>query len=180
MRVTKNVTMATIQQQLSVDCNAFVAVVNSLSEDQFRKHENEKWSAAEVLQHLYLSARPVARLMTGSRDVLTQWGEATSPSRGYEEIALAYKAILATGAKAPVAMSPRSEDMQVEKSEVLDRFCGIYQTLINAIVDWSDQELDTYCIPHPVLGKLTVREMLIFTSVHTQHHLNLLSNGSQV
>ncbi|GAB4042787.1 DinB family protein [Spirosoma litoris] len=169
-----------MQQQLSADCNAFVAVVNALSADQFRKPLDDKWSVAEVMQHLYLSARPVSRLMAGPRDVLTQWGKAPLPARAYEEIASAYKKILATGAKAPAAMSPRAEDMKAEKSELVERFVSIYQTLIDAISTWSDSELDTYCMPHPVLGKLSVREMLFFTSIHTQHHLKLLPYGGQV
>ncbi|QDK80955.1 DinB family protein [Spirosoma sp. KCTC 42546] len=164
----------TIQQHLSANCQAFIDLADSLSEEQFHTHVNEKWSVAEVMQHLYLSARPVARLMSGPREVLLPWGKADWPSRTYTELASAYSEILGTGAKAPVAMSPRLEDMQVEKSVLVERFTGIYQALVEAITTWSEQELATYCIPHPVLGKLTVQEMLIFTDIHTQHHLRLL------
>ncbi|MVM36567.1 DinB family protein [Spirosoma sp. HMF3257] len=167
-------TKTPIQQRLSADYQAFIKVADSLTEEQFHKNNDDKWSVADVMQHLYLSARPIVRLMTGPRDVLRQWGEANSPSRDYDDIASAYRKILATGVKAPAAMLPRVEDMQAEKSELMMRFTGIYQTLIDAVGTWSDLEVDSYCIPHPVLGKLTVREMLIFTSVHTQHHLRLL------
>lgn len=96
------------------------------------------------------------------------------PSRSYQEIETAYQAVLATGAKAPVAMSPRAEDMQVNREELVERFRGIYQTLGEATGGWLADELDEYLIPHPVLGKLTVREMLYFTVLHTAHHLRLL------
>lgn len=165
----------TIQQQVSIDCQAFIDRTDNLSEEQFHTRVHEKWSVAEVTQHLYLSARPVARLMTGPREVLLPWGKADWPSRTYAELASAYSEILETGVKAPVAMSPRLEDMQVEKRMLMERFAGIYQALIAASETWSEQELATYCIPHPVLGKLTVQEMLIFTSIHTQHHLRLLA-----
>ena len=164
----------TIQQNLSADCQTFIDIANSLSDEKFHNHTNDKWSVAEVIQHLYLSARPVARLMTGPREVLLQWGKADWPSRTYTELASAYAEILGTGVKAPVTMSPRMEDMQVEKGVIVGRFAGIYQALIEAIETWSEQELNTYCMPHPVLGKLTVQEMLLFTSIHTQHHLKLL------
>lgn len=164
----------TTQQQLSTDCQAFISVADSVSDEQFQKQADDKWTMAEVMQHLYLSARPVARLMIGPREVLMQWGKANAPSRTYTELASAYAEILGTGVKAPATMSPRPEDMQAGKNEIVQRFAGIYQALINAIETWSEQELNTYRIPHPVLGKLTVQEMLLFTSIHTQHHLKLL------
>jgi hypothetical protein len=36
---------------------------------------------------------------------------------------------------------------------------------------WSERQLDRIRLPHPVLGKLSVREMLFFTLYHNQHHI---------
>lgn len=166
----------TLAQQLTDDCQAFVNRVRDLSETEFTEHITDKWSVAEVMQHLYLSARPVARLMAGPREVFSQWGQAEAPSRTYDQIAAMYTKGLATGVKAPATASPRPEDMEVSKQEVMDRFMGVYQALTGALAGWSDRDLDTYRIPHPALGKLTVREMLYFTSIHTQHHLRSLKN----
>ncbi|GAB3043591.1 DinB family protein [Spirosoma pulveris] len=135
---------------------------------------NGKWSVAEVMQHLYLSARPVARLLAGPRDVFRQWGKPETSPKGYDEVALRYKTILRTGVKAPGSMSPRLEDVQIGRRDMVKRFEGIYIDLIRAAESWSTHEQDDYCIPHPVLGKLSVREMLYFTSIHTQHHLEFL------
>lgn len=164
----------TLSQQLTDDCQAFVDRVCDLSEAQFLQHLPGKWSVADVMQHLYLSARPVARLMTGPREVFTQWGEADAPSQTYDDIASAYTNILAMGAKAPVAFSPRPEDMQAGVQTIIGRFTGVYQTLVDALPGWTDGELDRNCIPHPAFSKLTVREMLYFTSFHTRHHLERL------
>jgi hypothetical protein len=38
------------------------------------------------------------------------------------------------------------------------------------VVSWSEIDLDRYRLPHPLLGKLTVREMLFFTLQHLAHH----------
>lgn len=165
----------TIQNQLQAECRVFIAWVDGLSAEQFSEQVAGKWSVAEVLQHLYLSARPIVRLMTGHREVLSQWGLVETPSRSYNDIAVAYQIILETGAKAPAALSPRPEDVQVEKSELVARFAGVYDALTAVLESWSGSELDNYYIPHPVLGKLTIREMLYFTSIHTRHHLRLLA-----
>jgi len=34
------------------------------------------------------------------------------------------------------------------------------------------QSLDKFMLPHPLLGKLAVREMLFFTMYHNLHHVN--------
>ena len=34
----------------------------------------------------------------------------------------------------------------------------------------SEEDLDYYVLPHPLLGKLTLREMLYFTIYHVKHH----------
>ncbi|AUD05701.1 DinB family protein [Spirosoma pollinicola] len=164
-----------IQERLQADCHAFMEWANRLPGEQFAAKANSKWSVAEVLQHLYLSARPIIRLMTGPREVLSQWGPVETSSRSYNDIAVAYQIILETGAKAPAALSPRPEDVQVEKSEMGARFAGVYDALAAVLESWSISELDNYYVPHPVLGKLTVREMLYFTSIHTRHNLKLLA-----
>lgn len=169
-----NTEQQTIQTQLQDDTQQVIARVEHLSDKLFWERKDGKWSVADVLQHLYLSTRPVARLMNGPREVLAQWGPAETPSRSYEEIADAYKRVLAGGVKAPDVVSPRSADMDVEKQTVVDRFAGAYQSTVDAINHWSEQELDSYRMPHPVLGLLTVREMLCFTSIHTRHHLDRL------
>ncbi|SFD93296.1 DinB family protein [Spirosoma endophyticum] len=163
-----------LQKQLANDCQAFVDVVHSYTDEAFTYHPDGKWSVGDVVQHLYLSARPVARLMAGPREVFDQWGKPTGSSSTYDELASAYKQILTTGVKASAAMSPQIEDMQEGRSIVMARFAAVYEALLDVLSHWSEQELDNCCMPHPALGKLTVREMIYFTSIHTQHHLRLL------
>ena len=46
--------------------------------------------------------------------------------------------------------------------------------MIARLSSWSESKLDTYLLPHPLLGKLTLREMLFFSVYHIEHHLKLL------
>ncbi|WP_338870362.1 DinB family protein [Spirosoma sp. SC4-14] len=164
----------TLEQRLADDGRDFIEVATALTDDQFKQNVDGKWSVAEVMQHLYLSARPVARLMTGPREVFEQWGKTDASPKRYDDIAKWYQTALKNRNQAPSAMSPRPDDMQVDKAVILERFMSVYQTLCEAIPTWSDNELNSLQIPHPLLGLLSVREMLYFTSVHTQHHLRLL------
>jgi len=58
--------------------------------------------------------------------------------------------------------------------EKVEQFRLEKKKLIKQINNWSEEKLDKCLIPHPLLGKLILREMLFFTNWHTQHHLNTL------
>jgi len=44
------------------------------------------------------------------------------------------------------------------------------QELVSVAEKWNEDELDQYQLPHPILGKLTIREMLYFTIYHNLRH----------
>ena len=52
------------------------------------------------------------------------------------------------------------------------------EKLIAKIEKQTESDLDKYILPHPLLGKVTLREMLYFTIHHNEHHLELLRNRS--
>ena len=41
----------------------------------------------------------------------------------------------------------------------------------------SESDLDTLQAPHPLLGKLTLRELMYFTIYHAQHHQRNVEMG---
>ena len=57
------------------------------------------------------------------------------------------------------------------QQEVLAKWRGAVSGLALRIPRWSEPALDRYRLPHPLLGQLTVREMLLFTVYHNVHHL---------
>jgi hypothetical protein len=40
----------------------------------------------------------------------------------------------------------------------------------------TEDDLDNYLVKHPLLGRITLRELCYFTIYHTQHHLNIISS----
>ncbi|WP_231962837.1 DinB family protein [Polaribacter sp. KT25b] len=40
----------------------------------------------------------------------------------------------------------------------------------------SEKNLDTLVLPHPLMGKMTVREIIMWTAYHTEHHTKTLQN----
>ena len=41
----------------------------------------------------------------------------------------------------------------------------------------SDKNLDNVILPHPLMGKMPVRELIMWTAYHVEHHLNTLKNN---
>ena len=52
----------------------------------------------------------------------------------------------------------------------MDQWSKVNAELLSAVEKWDETELDQYMLPHPILGKLTVREMLFFTIYHNLRH----------
>jgi hypothetical protein len=42
------------------------------------------------------------------------------------------------------------------------------------LTNFSEQDLDTIILPHPLLCKITLREMMYFTIYHVKHHHEII------
>ena len=135
----------------------------------------EAWSPADNVRHLIKSIRPLARGLRMPRVlILLRFGPAWRASRGYAEIREVYQGALARGGEAGrFAPSPEGPpaDPEAWRREVMGRWREVAEALDGAIALWSEGALDRLRLPHPLLGKLTVREMLLFTLYHNLHHV---------
>jgi hypothetical protein len=161
---------------LHVDSVRYLA---GLSAREIFAAQGSKWSPAEHVRHLTKSVRPMARALTLPRLVLlVRFGRNRGPSRSFPRIREAYRARLARGYGAnPYAPSKRPAPADVEsgRREIMDQWTASLDALVAAIPAWRDGALDRYRLPHPLLGTLTVREMLFFTLYHNAHHIRLVA-----
>ena len=161
----------TLHTQLDDNRRAILDYVTALTDEQFVARPNNKWSAAETLQHLFLSTRALNRALSSPRKFFDQWPRANRPSRSLDEIKAAYLAALAgSPVGAPDSVLPRAEDM-ASRADVTERFDTVTKDLITILDSWTETDLDQYQVPHPRLGLLTVREFFGFSAYHILHHL---------
>ncbi len=143
----------------------------------FRRPEEGVWSPGENVVHLIKSVKAVADAMRLPKLLLRLLFGAAGASRTYAEVREAYRAQLAKGAVAAgrfVPQPPPADDPEAAERSRRRALGGWRRTgdgLVRALAKWSEPALDTYRLPHPLLGKLTVREMLFFTHYHDLHHL---------
>ena len=144
------------------------AYLGGLPAAVFSGGSDEDWSPGHHLKHLVLSNTPVASALTLPRGRLPVRDTAQA-HRSYSEMRAFYQGALSTGAR---AFGPFLPTLDGTQTEAVAGYTGSAELLNHACLHWSEPELDGYAMPHPVLGLLSVREMLFFTVHHNQHHLN--------
>lgn len=132
------------------------------------------WSPADNVRHLRKTTAPVARALRLPRLVLwMMFGRATRPSSAYRALVTRYRATLAAGGTAgrfAPSSAPQPSDPGAWQQQVIGDYATAIDALVSALARWSERDLDRYQLPHPLLGKLTVREMILFTLYHHEHH----------
>ncbi|MBK6390181.1 MAG: DinB family protein [Saprospiraceae bacterium] len=148
--------------------------VKNLTEEQCVFSMPGKWSALQHLKHIELSNTPLANIFSDKDRFLSKkFGEAINGSRSYEKITSIYKSALAPGVRAPQTFVPEPISYN-ERYGLFDEFNARLKQLISSMELFSEAEIDRYLIPHPLVGKITMREMFYFTVFHAGHHQNNL------
>lgn len=166
-----------IAELLQVNHTHFVKQITGLNNTDFCYEPKGKWSAAQQLDHLVRSVSPVNMAM-GLPKFIVQWkfGTANRSSKTYEGLIEKYNCKLLEGGKAsgrfvPISVTP------AHKQKLLTRLTAVVSNLCYKTQKHSEEALDKYILPHPLLGKLTFREMLYFTAYHVAHHQHLVEKG---
>jgi hypothetical protein len=147
-----------------------VDFLNTLEEPQLHKSKNGKWTVAEQMIHLNKSVAPINMAFSLPKITFLVFGKATH-SEGFNAIVERYQNALQNGGKASKQYEPNESASKKKKAEIISSFEEHYHELTQKLEKWSEEDLDTYRLPHPLIGKITMRDMMSFTIYHLQHHL---------
>ena len=137
--------------------------------DEFTQDRGDRWTYAQNLDHLTKSTQAVAGGLKMPKFILRLViGRGPGTSRSFSELQSEYHQKLADGAEARGRFVPQNTASQEDALAGWDRCCRQFE---RGLGRWSESLVDGYVLPHPLLGPLTVREMLFFTIFHTHHHL---------
>lgn len=174
---------ADILQQIPIIFDEVTKVIQNISDELFTKEVIEgKWSIAENFDHLIRGGAPVASGLKMNKLMFRALGKPNRPSRTFEGLVERYKEKLAAGAGAGITGTFAPDSSQdFHKAQMLKNWEMVKGKLIERTEKrWSDKDLDAYLMPHPLLGKLLVREMLFFTIFHTGHHLKAIERICEI
>ena len=170
-------TRTDIIEQLELHHKAFVDYVSNLSDDDFTSAATDKWSAGQQMEHIRRSIRPLAQGLVLPVFILKiVFGKANRPSKEYDALIEKYQSALKKGGRATGAFIPPVVHAD-QKAALNKAITKLVHTLCRQIERCSEADLDQLILPHPLMGKLTLREMMYFTIYHVQHHQALISQG---
>ncbi|MFN8286652.1 MAG: DinB family protein [Chitinophagales bacterium] len=159
-----------ILSKLKASFDEAINATKSVGDTNFNVSKNNKWTAGENMAHLGVSAKMTTMAYTLPKFVpALLYGKTKDGSRTYQQVVDFYLGKLNDGAKANGVYVPAKTDYN--KQRVIESLTKYRDKMVNAVdKGWNEEQLDTYRIAHPVLGKLTARELLYFTIYHNGHH----------
>lgn len=166
-----------ITARLATNHQVFLEQIDQLSDTDLCYAPEGKWTAIQQLDHIIRSVSPVNMAM-GLPKFILKWrfGTANQPSKTYEQLVEKYQRKLLEGGRASARFTPPPITADQQKTLSL-KLAKLVKALCLKTNRWSEEDLDRYILPHPLLGKLTIREMLYFTAHHVLHHLEAVNRN---
>jgi hypothetical protein len=138
-----------------------------------------KWTTGQQTLHLLQSIKPLNDAMSMPKFILKyKFGKANRELRDYGSIVKRYQERLEE-AKG-LTFGP-SRNMKIpsdsDKKYLLNRLKVESKKLQHKVNKWKDKDLDTLVLPHPLMGKMPVREIVMWTAYHVEHHTKQLTSN---
>ena len=161
-----------IGKLLITNHHKFVETITSVPDAQFELQPNGKWSTGQQLEHIIKSVTPVDTAFGLPRFVLKmKFGLSNRKIKSYDELVKQYLKVLDDnrGYVLPKRFAPDTVEVK-SKNKKLDQLKKLVDSLVSRLSKYPEKEFDELILPHPVMGKLTLREILFFTAYHAEHH----------
>ena len=149
------------------------SLLEPLDQDQWEAGPEGKWTVGQVALHLLQSIKPLNDSMSMPKFLLRyKFGKANREVRDYEAVINRYNEKLANvkeGVSSPYSKNMKNADFK-HKNYILTRLQMENKKLQYKTKKWKDSSLDKHILPHPLMGKMPVREMVMWTAHHVEHH----------
>jgi hypothetical protein len=131
---------------------------------------NGKWSVAQNVEHINIALLRLSNYLALPKSTIkSNFGLSERASTSNEKIIKVFKNALENGVKAIDSFIPElNQETSIE--ELVSQGKDLLDAFISNLENWSEEELEMYNCPHPILGKIPLREVLYFTIYHVQHH----------
>jgi hypothetical protein len=151
-----------------------ISYVENLTDEEVKKYIGGKWSVNGNIEHLTKSIKPLTKAHKVPKFLLNyKFGKMNREGRSYEQVLNKYNTALSSGlAPSPNPFGPKND--HTNRNYILNDYKIETKKFIKSLNSWTEKQLDTYILPHPVIGKLSIREMLYFTHLHTIHHSEII------
>lgn len=169
-------TVQEINNLLSKNYDSLALWANTKGNNQWEYVPKGKWTAGQHVLHLTQSTKPLIKGLSTPKILLKyRFGKCNRPIRTYEEVVSKYHTKLE---RLGNVVSPFSQQMPAitkgQKDSLLNELRDLNSTLAKKSLKILDKNLDIVLLPHPLMGKMTLREILMWNAYHLQHHTDIL------
>ena len=152
----------------------FSETCDAINDTGLFSRSDNKWSVAENIQHLIISTNTTA-LAYYLPKFLVKWigGTPNRKSGSFDELKEKYYKKLSEGGRASGRFVPKPIEIKYGKQKLMSNWNKATLKYIGALTNRrTEADLDNYLARHPLLGRITLRELCYFTIFHTEHHLS--------
>jgi hypothetical protein len=159
-----------IINKLIVNHNAFADYIAGLPVEDFTFSNGGKWTAGQQIDHICKGVKPLAQGLSLPKFAIgIIFGTTERNSIGYDALVTKYQTALLNGGKATGKFIPQA--INADRQEILrEKLLNLVESLTKKLGKFSEADLDKFTVPHPIIGRLTMREILYFTIYHVEHH----------
>lgn len=155
------------------------ALLNYLRNQDAEKWEvgpNGKWTSGQQALHLLQCIKPLNDALSMPKFLVQyRFGKTNQQIQTYDDLVKNY---LERSSEFPNFIFEGSRDMKVptitDKNYILNRLQVESKKLQYKTLRISDKNLDTLLLPHPTMGKMPIREIIMWTAHHIDHHTRIL------
>jgi hypothetical protein len=152
------------------------SILSDISGEGLTWHRAGKWSAAEILEHLYLTYTGTTK---GFERMLQSGGPHTTPPSWKQRVGkllVLEFGYLPAGREAPSMSRPRGLPPEQVKAEIVSKMAAMHDMIaLGAQKFGTGKQL----LDHPILGPLTASQWTKFHLIHGRHHIKQIRRLQQ-
>jgi hypothetical protein len=159
--------------------NTLISWLENQNDDQWETGPEGKWTTSQQALHLLQSVKMLNNAVSMPKFMLKyKFGKANRDVRDYETVCKRYDERLVNAkGKTFKGFENKKVPKLKDKPYFLKRLQIEQKKLQAKTLRWKDNDLDTFIIPHPLMGKMPVREIIMWSAYHVEHHTKTLQNN---
>lgn len=146
---------------------ALLSAIDGMSDEQMCWHPADKWCAAEIMEHLYLTytgtIKGFEKVMQAGKPLATR----SSMAHRRRFLVVIVFGYLPSGRKAPPMALPKGLPLEQVRNEIGAKIVTMDHIIAECEARFGRR---TKLLDHPILGPLTAREWRKFHVVHGRLH----------
>lgn len=148
-------------------------------DEKWTSGPENKWTTGQQALHLLKTIKPLNDILSMPRFLFKYtFGTTNRNLRDYDTVVKRYLERLEDSKSKALNISKNLKVPKIQdKKYILTRLQVESKKLQYKTRRISDKNLDTLVHPHPVMGKMPIREILMLTAYHVEHHTKQLQEN---